>query len=70
MVDALRRGHLGGVGVDVLSGEPDTADHPLVALARHDPRVVVTPHIGGFSPEAVGMVLEFTARRIERWIGG
>src|SRR5690606_16924629 len=43
LVDALRRGHLGGAGLDHVDGEVLPAGHPLLEL----PNVVLTPHIGG-----------------------
>lgn len=64
LADALRGGHLGGYGVDVLTGEPDTAEHPLVQLAREHHNVVITPHVGGFSPDALKFVLAFSCERI------
>lgn len=70
LVDALRSGHLGGYGVDVLTGEPETANHPIVQLAREHHNVVVTPHIGGFSPDALAYVLSFSCDRIRRHFDG
>ena len=43
LVDALRRGHLAGAGLDHVEGEVLPPDHPLLALGN----VVLTPHIGG-----------------------
>jgi D-3-phosphoglycerate dehydrogenase len=43
LVDALRRGHLGGAGLDHFTGEVLDPDDPLCALDN----VVLTPHIGG-----------------------
>lgn len=43
LVDALRRGHLGGAGLDHVEGEVLPPDHPLLGVDR----VVLTPHIGG-----------------------
>ncbi len=45
---ALRQGRIAGAGLDVIEGEP--AVPPALAA---DPRVVFSPHNGGFSPEAI-----------------
>lgn len=55
--EALRRalgtGHLGGVGLDVLSAEPPPPNHPLAdPRAPWAGRVVITPHIGWGTVEA------------------
>ena len=42
LLAALRRGHLGGVGLDVFDEEPLPGDHPL----RNAPRTLLTPHLG------------------------
>ena len=67
LLDALCSGHLGGAGLDVLQGEPDVADHPLVRYARDHTNLVITPHIGGFSPDALRIVLDFSCDRIRRF---
>lgn len=41
LITALREGHLGGVGLDVVSKEPMPLDHPLLEA----PRCVITPHM-------------------------
>ena len=43
LVAALRRGHLGGAGLDHFVGEHLAVDHPLCSMGN----VVLTPHIGG-----------------------
>jgi D-3-phosphoglycerate dehydrogenase len=52
----VRNGKLGGVAVDVLSGEHavdfSATSHPLVQLVREGFNVVVTPHLGGCTVEA------------------
>jgi phosphoglycerate dehydrogenase-like enzyme len=64
LLDGLRTGHIGAAGLDVLSGEPDIAGHPLLDYARENNNLVITPHIGGFSPDALRYVLSFCASRI------
>lgn len=67
VLEALEQGHLAGAGFDVLTGEPDVADHPLVRYARDHANVVITPHIGGFSPDALTRVLDFSCSRIRQF---
>jgi D-3-phosphoglycerate dehydrogenase len=64
MLAALQSGKLRAVGLDVLTGEPEIDKHPLVTYARSHPNVIITPHIGGFSPDAVREVLAFCCGRI------
>ena len=42
LASALRRGDIGGAGIDVLTQEPPGADHPL--LAPDIPNLLVSPH--------------------------
>jgi D-3-phosphoglycerate dehydrogenase len=64
LYDAIESGLLGGAGLDVLKGEPETADHPLVVLSRTHPNLLITPHCGGFSPDAVRLVCAHAAGKI------
>lgn len=64
LVDALEKGVLGAVGVDVLTGEPEIEDNVLWRYAQRHDNVIITPHIGGFCPDAVDIVTEFAAQRI------
>ena len=45
LLAALESGRLGGAGLDVLEGEPDTANHPLVRYARTHDNLLITPHV-------------------------
>ncbi len=64
LLEALQVGRLAAAGLDVLSGEPHIANHQLVEYARRHSNLIVTPHIGGFSPTALKLVLQFCCDRI------
>jgi D-3-phosphoglycerate dehydrogenase len=64
LLAALESGHLGGAGLDVLDGEPDIAGHPLVAYSQSHDNLLITPHCGGFSPDAVRIVCAHAMGRI------
>lgn len=64
---ALRRGHLGGVGLDVLIGDSTWPDrvppgHELVALAAEGAPVLITPHVGGFAFPALHETRQLVSR--------
>jgi D-3-phosphoglycerate dehydrogenase len=63
---ALRSGKLGGAGLDVIDGEwrPDLSEHPLIAIARDHPNVVISPHLGGVTVESQAASLQFCADRL------
>ena len=58
LMDALRSGHLGGAGLDVLEDERTTY-HDFAGL-----NVVVTPHLGWYTDGAVERILEITLEDI------
>ncbi len=64
LLDGLKAGKPAALGVDVLEGEPDIRKSLIWQHAQTHDNVVITPHIGGFSPDALEIVLRFTARRI------
>lgn len=64
LLQALLDGRVGAAGLDVLQGEPATKDHPLLQYAQTHDNLIITPHIGGFSPDAVKTVVAHAARRI------
>ncbi|ACU38021.1 D-isomer specific 2-hydroxyacid dehydrogenase NAD-binding [Actinosynnema mirum DSM 43827] len=60
LVVALREGRLGGAGLDVTSVEPLPGDHPL----WDEPNVVITPHVGAQTVEAMRRVALEAAERV------
>jgi glyoxylate reductase len=48
LLDAVRTGQIAGAGLDVTDPEPPAPDDPIL----HEPRIVVTPHIGSASVHA------------------
>ena len=65
LLQALSSGRLRSAGLDVLTGEPDTANDSLVEYARTHDNLLITPHIGGFSPGALTTVLRFSCGRVK-----
>lgn len=66
LYEALKSNHLNGAAMDVVENEPMTADHPLLSL----PNVVVTPHIGMYSKEAISAVSEICAKNVVACLTG
>ena len=52
LYDALVSGHIAAAAMDVVEHEPVTADHPLLRLDN----VIITPHVGMYSREAINAV--------------
>ena len=69
LLAGLRDGRIGAAGLDVLDGEPDIAGHPLIGYARRHDNLIITPHIGGFSPDAVRRVCRRAAEKIISHLG-
>ena len=69
LLDCLQTGRPAGAGLDVIEGEPDTDQHPLVVYARTHDNLIITPHCGGFSPDAVALVCAHAAKKIIKELG-
>ncbi len=69
-VERLRQGALSGIAADVLSMESDPradlADSPLHAAAREGYNVILTPHVGGCTLDAMHITEECLAETVKR----
>jgi D-3-phosphoglycerate dehydrogenase len=63
---ALKENRLGGAALDVLSGEPPPADHPL----RQAPNIILTPHLAFYSKESVIELQTKAAEEVARALKG
>ena len=70
LVALLREGRLGAVGLDVLVDEPPAPEGALLRAARELDRLIVTPHVGGFSPDAVRLVCRRAAEKVRDALEG
>ena len=66
LVEALSGGGIRGAGVDVFDQEPLPENHPLGQL----PNVVMTPHSGGVTPEALEAGLQMAVDNVFAELGG
>ena len=64
LLKALETGRLAAAGLDVLEGEPEIEDHPLLRYARAHDNLLITPHCGGYSPDAVRLVCRRAAEKV------
>lgn len=66
LVDALKRGEIGGAGLDTVDPEPLRPDHPLLAM----PNVVATPHVAWMSDAARIRLQAEAGREAVRFVSG
>jgi D-3-phosphoglycerate dehydrogenase len=66
LADALRSGSLGGAALDSLAAEPPPADHPLLELES----VIITPHVGAQTAEALGAMARTATDDLLAVLGG
>lgn len=70
LLENLEAGHLSGAALDVIAEEysPDFAqkwaDHPLLAYAQKNSKLLLTPHIGGSTLDAWDLTERFTLERV------
>ena len=66
LYEALKSGAIAGFAADTLMEEPPPATHPLLSL----PNVVLTPHCGAYTEEAVNRTSIVAAEEVVRVLSG
>jgi D-3-phosphoglycerate dehydrogenase len=66
LIKALEQGKIGGVGLDVIEGEPIGKDHPLLSFDN----VVITPHISAYTYECLRRMGEKVVSDVEKVLRG
>jgi D-3-phosphoglycerate dehydrogenase len=66
LYNALVSGHLGGAALDVLEQEPPVQTNPLLSLEQ----VIITPHLGGSTQEALNAIAQIAAEQIRSVLEG
>ena len=64
LLKALESGRLLAAGLDVLTDEPDIEKSPLFQYVQTHDNLIITPHCGGFSHDAVRIVCRRAAEKI------
>jgi phosphoglycerate dehydrogenase-like enzyme len=67
LLKALETNQLKGAGIDVITAEPYIENDPLILYSQKHNNLLITPHIGGFSPDALDVVLRFSCERINKF---
>ncbi|MGC8977304.1 MAG: D-isomer specific 2-hydroxyacid dehydrogenase family protein [Candidatus Ratteibacteria bacterium] len=66
LISALKKGKIGGLGLDVVEGEPIGKEHPLLKFEN----VVITPHISAYTYECLKAMGEKVVSDVERIASG
>jgi D-3-phosphoglycerate dehydrogenase len=64
LLKALTEHRIRGAALDVLEGEPNTQNNLLIAYAKDNDNLIITPHIGGNSYESFEKTEKFIAGKI------
>ena len=67
LVAALEAGEIAGAALDVFETEPLPPSSPLWGMGD---RVILTPHVAGYSPRIAGRHLELLLDNVRRFVRG
>lgn len=62
--EALAKGKIKGAAIDVFPDEPESENTPFTSPLQGDPRVILTPHIGGSTQEAQKSIAKEVAQKL------
>jgi len=68
LLRALETNQMGAAGLDVLADEPDIQNSALYHYAQAHDNLIITPHCGGFSHDAVKVVCRRAAEKIVEYL--
>jgi D-3-phosphoglycerate dehydrogenase / 2-oxoglutarate reductase len=70
LLAALETGHIGGAGVDVIDNEHSilSRSNPLIEYARKHANLIITPHMGGSTFEAIEKTDLFILNAAVEWL--
>ena len=66
ILQLLKSGQIAAVGIDVLQDEPEITKSELWKYSLDHKNVIITPHIGGYCPDAVTKVVQFSCQRVKK----
>lgn len=69
LLAALKAGRIAGAGLDVVAAEPSKPrrDDPLIRYSLSNPNLIITPHIGGQTEEAVRAADSHCLALFQKW---
>ncbi|MSR64956.1 MAG: hypothetical protein EXS18_04150 [Verrucomicrobiae bacterium] len=69
LIKEMESGRIAAAGLDIIDGEwlEDKYNHPLIAYSRRNPRLYITPHVGGTSPDAVRMTARHNFQKVVKY---
>lgn len=68
LLGILKNKKIAGAALDVLYGEPNISDNPLIMFAKENRNVIITPHIGGCTYESFEKTEKFIAEKLLKTI--